>query len=434
MLRFGVALAAAALLLPPSAPAQDAAPAETRAERLRQARQKAQRARRPPPSPSFLERQILAIEKAERPSILNFQYKGFHPRLQGISSGSRTAPALRFWQPEMGGSPVSFHASAAYSLAGYQLYDAQLGLIPHTEKSLPARSTKGDDVYELGSLKQSFRSHVILYASARYRHNPRERFFGVGPDSRLEDRSLYLLKDGLYELVGGYQFSPRIAATVRGGLLQVETGRGPGEGEDIPAVQDRFSEVAAPGLAVQPDFYRVQGTLLLDGRDRPWNPHRGAMLALSVARFSDRDDAGFSFRRVAVDARGYLSLGSPQRVLAARVLASSDDPDEGARVPFYLMDSLSNSHTLRGFQSLRFRDERLLSLQAEYRWEAAPALELALFCDAGRAFRGDWSLEGLETGYGVGLRIKSHEAVLARLDLARSDEGTRLYLRFGAAF
>jgi outer membrane translocation and assembly module TamA len=158
------------------------------------------------------------------------------------------------------------------------------------------------------------------------------------------------------------------------------------------------------------------------------------MLALSVARFTGRGDGRFDFTRVAVDARGYLSLGSPQRVLAARVLATSDDPDEGARVPFYLMDSLANSHTLRGFQSLRFRDERLLSLQAEYRWEAAPAVELALFCDAGRASHGKWSLEDLETGYGVGLRVKSHEATLARFDVARSHEGVRLYVRFGAAF
>jgi hypothetical protein len=433
VLRGWAALPGAALiLLPLGVGAQEPAPAETRAERLREARRKAPQTPPEPYRPTFLERQILAVEKAERPSILDFQYKGLHPRFQGISSGSRTAPALRFWRPELGGRPLSLHASAAYSIAGYQLYDAQLGLIPHSGQSLPARSTKGDDVYELGSLERPGPSHLILYASARYRHNPKERFFGVGPDSRLGDRSLYLLKDGLYELVGGYQFTPRIAATVRGGLLQVETG--PGEDDDLPAVHVRFSDLTAPGLYIQPDFYRVQGTLLLDGRDRPWNPHGGGMLALSVARFSDRDHEGFGFRRIAVDARGYVSLGSPQRVLAARVLASSDDPDEGARVPFYLMDSLSNSHTLRGFQSLRFRDERLLSLQAEYRWEAAPALELALFCDAGRAFQGDWSLEDLETAYGVGLRIKSHEAVLARFDLARSDEGTRLYVRFGGSF
>ena len=432
-MRWGAAaLATLVLLSPCAASAQDPPPPETRTERLREARRKAQQAGPAAYKPTFLERQILAIEKAERPSILDFQYKGLHPRFQGISSGSRTAPALRFWQPDMGGSPVSLHASAAYSLAGYQLYDAQLGLIPHTDKSLPARSTKGDDVYELGSLERPGPKHLILYASARYRHNPKERFFGVGPESRLRDRSLYLLKDGLYELVSGYQFSSRIAATVRGGLLQVSTG--PGEDEDLPAVQERFSDAAAPGLSGQPDFYRVQGTLLLDFRDRPWNPHGGAMLAISIARFSDRDFDGFGFRRIAVDARGYLSLGSPQRVLAARVLASSDDPEKGARVPFYLMDSLSNSHTLRGFQSLRFRDEQLLSLQAEYRWEAAPALELALFCDAGRAFQGAWSLEDLETAYGVGLRIKSHEAVLARFDLARSDEGTRFYVRFGASF
>jgi hypothetical protein len=413
-----------------SAEAEPAAP--TRVERLEEERR--QRASRllKPAKPGFLERQILAIEKQERPAILDFHYKGFYPRFQSISSGSRTAPAIRFWEPRVGGGPVSVHASAAYSLAGYQLYDAQVGLIPYVEGKLPARSTRGDDVHELGALTRSRASHLILYGSARYRHNPRERFFGVGPDSRLEDRSLYLLQDDLYEIVGGYQFSERVTATVRAGLLQVDAGRS--DDEALPSVADLFDAGSAPGLGAQPDYVRVQGTFLVDGRDRPGNPHRGGLLALSLARYDDRDGDAHGFNRLAIDARGYLSLGSPQRVLAARVLTSIDSTEAGARVPFYLMDALSNSHTLRGFQSLRFRDQRLLSLQAEYRWEAAPALELALFCDAGKAFPDGFSLDDLETGYGVGLRVKTLDATLFRVDVARSREGTRVYLRFGAAF
>jgi outer membrane translocation and assembly module TamA len=105
-------------------------------------------------------------------------------------------------------------------------------------------------------------------------------------------------------------------------------------------------------------------------------------------------------------------------------------------VPFYLQEALSNSHVLRGYPSLRFRGEKLLSLQAEYRWEAAPALELALFADAGRVFRAaeDFGLEGLHGSVGFGLRLKSHEGVLVRFDVARGDEGTRAYLRFGPSF
>jgi hypothetical protein len=43
-------------------------------------------------------------------------------------------------------------------------------------------------------------------------------------------------------------------------------------------------------------------------------------------------------------------------------------------------------------------------------------------------------LGSLEAGYGVGLRLKTHQDILARVDAAWSREGRRLYLRFGPSF
>jgi outer membrane protein assembly factor BamA len=219
---------------------------------------------------------------------------------------------------------------------------------------------------------------------------------------------------------------------VRAGLFQ--PGVGPGEGDDVPSTDARFDDRTAPGLAEQPDYVRVAGLLLHDRRDRPFNPHRGAMIALSAMRFDGRGSGESDFTRLGLDARGYLSLGSPQRVLALRALVSADDPGPGARVPFYLQEPLSNSHTLRGFETFRFRGEKLLSLQAEYRWEAVPALELAVFTDAGTVARSGEPFGSLEAGYGVGVRVKSHQDLLARLDAAWSREGGRLYLTLGPSF
>ena len=42
-------------------------------------------------------------------------------------------------------------------------------------------------------------------------------------------------------------------------------------------------------------------------------------------------------------------------MLAARLLGSWNDPDAGARVPFYLEDALATSHTVRGFDTFRFQ-------------------------------------------------------------------------------
>jgi outer membrane protein assembly factor BamA len=160
------------------------------------------------------------------------------------------------------------------------------------------------------------------------------------------------------------------------------------------------------------------------------------MIAVAATRFHERGGSDFTFDRVAGDARGYASLGSPQRVLALRALASVDRPAAGSRVPFYLQEALGGSRTLRGYHSFRFRGEKLLLLQAEYRWETWPALEFALFADVGRAYGRNeaFALRGLEHDYGVGVRLKTHDSVLARLEVARSGEDTRLLLRLGPSF
>jgi hypothetical protein len=427
-------LAALALLAFGGAAAADDPAPDTRAERLRRARQ--EKAKKPPHRyrPTFLERQILSFEKAERPSFLDVHYKGFWPTFASLASGSRVAPGIRFWEPTISGGPLSLHASGAVSVAGYQLFDAQVGFVPHTGDRLPHRSNRGDDVYELGSLQQHDMSRLILYGSFRFRRHPRERFFGLGGDSRREDLSNFLYQDATTELVAGWQLDRRTALTVRAGAMQVETG--PGRHPGLPLVTDLFDDASVPGLTSEIDYVRTSAQLFVDRRDQPFNPHKGVMLALAAIRFDDRGGDGYGFDRVALDARGYVPLGSVQRVVAARAYVSVDDPHEGARVPFYMQEPLSNSHTLRGFETFRFRGEKLVSLQAEYRWEAAPALELAVFLDAGRAFRTgeDVEIAKLRTSWGGGLRLKTWNDTLFRLDVARSPEQTRAYARFGASF
>lgn len=413
--------------------AQEAVP-ETRVEQwTRLRREKAGRAA--PPRAGFLERTLLALEKAERPSLLDFNVGGVYPRTTNIASGSETAAGVRLWRPDIGDSPIDLHASAFHSVRGYEFYDLQVGRLPHRGLRFPARSTKGDDVYELGDLARLEAGHLSLYGSIRYRHFPQVRFFGLGPDARREDGTNFLQQDALYEVVAGYQGRRRgLAATVRAGFLQAFVG--PGTNEETPTLGSVFDDRSAPGLDRQPDFIHLAASLLLDGRDRPGNPHRGGMIALAGFRFDERGGDEFTFNRIAGDARGFASLGSPQRVLAVRALASADRPASGGRVPFYLQESLGGSRTLRGFESFRFRGEKLLLLQAEYRWEAWPALEFALFVDAGRTYgrSDDFAVRGLKTDYGVGVRLKTHDAVLARFDVARSSDDTRFLLRLGPSF
>jgi hypothetical protein len=425
---------------PSPSPAPEASPTPrpdetpgTRAFEWRQLRER-RASQIEPYEPGFVERQVLAFEKAERPSFLDFNLLGFYPRFLGIARGSKVAAGVRFWKPDIGGTTFDVHGSAFWSIAGYEYYDVQFGRIPHRGKQFPVRVAQSLEVYQLGDMEPGESGRVILNGSVRYQHYPRVHYFGQGPDTTPETESNFLDQKAFYEVIGGYQFSKRFSLTGRAGYMQAFVG--PGEDPDEPSTREVFTDATAPGLDdPQPDFLVLSGQALWDGRDVPGNPRKGAVVGVQVAHVGDRGGQEFGFTRVATDLRGFVPLGSVQRVLALRAYLSSDNPDAGQRVPFYLQSDLGGSHTLRGYDSFRFRDNHVLLLQAEYRWYPAPAVELALFGDAGRVSPDFSGVFGrLRADAGAGIRFKSDVTTYFRLDVAKGDEGWRVSARFSQAF
>lgn len=422
-----------ALALASSATAQDEPPPQTRQELLRQQRL----AKRQQPLVAYragwLERGLLAFEKAQTPSFLQLNLWGFYPRINSIERGSNVAFGVRFWRPDFVG-PLDLHASTQFSVLGYENYDLQLGLVPHQGDALPARSWRGDDLYELRSAELATKLGPTLYASLRYQHRPEESFFGLGAASRRQDETSFLLYDATYDLVAGVPLRSWLALTLRTGYLTF--GAAGGSDEDLPSIEQRFDDTTAPGLAEQPDFLHVSPQLLLDFRDVPGNPHRGGLLGVEYALFDDRGGDAFRFTRLALDGRAFLPLWSVQRVLALRALYFNSQPMEGSRVPFYLQETLGGSHTLRGSDSFRFRGEDVFVAQAEYRWEGSPAIELALFADAGTVSdaHSELRLDALEWDWGYGIRFKSYRRVGFRFDHAFGEEESRLLLRLSASY
>ena len=387
-----------------------------------------------PYKPSLLERQILAFEKAERPSIADVNFHGVYPRVQSIDHRSQTAGGFRFWQPDLEGSRFDVAADAFWSLQGFRYYSAQAGVMPHRGKAFPIFPFKGDDVFELANVRQDDSKPYMLFGSFVYRWAPKFDFFGIGPDSRAEDRASFRQRDTLFEAVGGYRVLPRLTLSARLGSYDVALG--PGEDKVLPQIEESFEPASIPGLVESPPgFWRFGAAAVFDARDVARNPHRGGLLAGEWLRYAQRDGGASTFSRFALDGRAYVTLGHPQRVLALRAYLSKDEPRPGARVPFYLLACLGSSHTLRAFDSQRFRGEKLALFQAEYRWEASPSIELALFLDRGAvAATTDDPLDQFRTDGGIGLRFKTHEATLLRFDVAWGSEGTRLAFRFNPSF
>ncbi len=396
-------------------------------------RREEKRARIEPARLSGFESGMLWLETRGLREILNFNYHGFYPRFASLSTGSGLAPGVRYWKPSLGGSPLDFQLAGAWSLRGYRHYSLQFGQIQKRGQVFslePVGIGAAGQFDEMQPKKEGF----FTYLDLTYRNYPQEDFFGIGPDSRPENRTDYGLEDMSWDGVVGWQLNRWLGVGARVGYLQVNVD--PGTDSRFLNTHLLFSDETAPGLIRQPDFLDVSAAVMIDYRDRPGNPHKGGMIGVYVSRFDERSGSAYEFNRLAVDIRQFIPLFSEQRRIALQVFGSADSPDEGAQVPFYLMQTLGGSDALRGFREFRYRDTRLLYFSGEYRWDASPAIELALFYDTGKVFsnRSDFDLEHLQKSWGGGIRLKTTRSVVMRFDIGRSREGTRFFFKFGPAF
>ena len=402
-------------------------PLTSRHERLRQLRL-AKKKRAEPRKPGRIERHFLGLDRKGHESFDADNFRGFYPGIDWIAPGSGVAGGARYWRPEAIGA-VDVLGSAFYSWRQYQHYDVQVGLIPNRGRRIPSASFTRTRVDQLGSVRRARFSRLRLYGNLRYRDLPDETFFGLGPDSRRDDRAQFRLKESLFEVAAGYQLTQRIAWTVKSGLLQNDAR--PGKVDALTETPDLFGEEGGV------DYLRFETTLLLDYRDELETPHKGGMFAVSWLNYRDTSEIGqFSFRRWALDSRAFLPLGTRQRVLALRAVLVNSSTANGNRIPFFMQPTLGGSRTLRGYDSYRFRGEDAMLYQLEYRWEANTAIELALFLDAGTVSDpgGSLSFDDLKTDWGVGFRLKALRSVLFRFDLAWSNETSKTVVRVNAVF
>jgi hypothetical protein len=367
-------------------------------------------------------------------SGLGFNWHGLYPKFGGIDSagGSGLAAGLRYWRREMFGSPMDLQATFLYSIRQYHVGGIQFGKIMRYDvnRLMGLRGYGGLNNFR-GLDRKDHR--FFLFGTWRLRDFGEEDFFGIGPNSLVDNATDYRQKDNTLYGTIGYRLTSWSLVAGSGGYMKVEIE--PGRDSSLPNTEIEFSDQTAPGLLDDTDFIYGGGAFVIDFRDRPYNPHSGFMFGFEHYKYTDNNDTNFSFSRTSYDLRGYIPVFAEHRTLALQLYTSLNDPDSGNRVPFYLMETLGGPDSLRGFDRMRFRDENLTSMSAEYRWEPSPYWELALFYDAGKVFpqTTNWNFNDLETGYGFGVRFKLPRSVLIRFDIGRSsDEGTHFYFRFAS--
>jgi len=399
-------LVAAAILVTVSQ--LDAQDATTRAETLQREREE-KALNLAPPQQSRLERVLIDLESGrifER--ILN-PAEGLYPKIGNITTGSGFSFGPGYRYPRWFDGQLEFSSFVAASFSHYWMIDARL------QAPRLAGGRVGVGVH-----------------GQRYDF-PKEDFFGLGPDSSRDDEVIYGLRNTVVGGFGTLRPMPWLNLTATVDYVN----------PDIDAIREEdsllrvFSPADAPGVLVQPDFYRYSAAVDVNRRVPLGNPRRGGRYAVTYYRYDDTERDLFSFNRVDVDLQHYIPLVRDRRVLALHARAVMTDADAGAEVPFYFQPTLGGPDDLRGFRHFRFRDRNTLLFQAEYRWEIFTAVDGALFYDIGKVAprREDFHLSDFERDFGIGFRFGTSNGVFLRIEGAfGSSAGAHFITRFGHVF
>ena len=268
-----------------------------------------------------------------------------------------------------------------------------------------------------------------------YRRHTQDDFYGLGHQSLTDNRVSFGFTGRDVLGRAAYGVKPWLTVGARGGWMSPTIGEG--SDDRFPSIEVLYNEATAPGLAVQPDFSALEGFAEVDFRDEVGNARAGGHYVLSVRKYSDRDFDRYSFRAVDLLLQHFVPVFDKKRVFAFQFGLSGTTPDAGNEVPFYMQPTLGGSRTLRSDADFRFRDEHAVWFNAEYRWEAFSALDMALFTDWGNVAPrlSDLTATDLKHAYGIGFRFNTAQAVVFRIDIATGGgEGIRYFFKFSKAF
>lgn len=405
----------------------------TRAARWRALREKKARTMEPP-KPSLAARVISFFER-NRSLVLsdrlvldipNTELFGIQPVLGGLQGEAGLTAGLYYPLPVLNGPGRHSHVQVLGSLRRY--WGTEL----------------------IGGLEHG---PWIGYGFARYSHRASESFYGIGPNTEVENRSLYQYDQGIVGGLAGYSIGDRMLV---GGHLSYSVDQvGPGLDDSAPDVSTAFWEAPPPGVRMATD-YGIGGIFAeYDSRNASFNRTYGRRFAPTEARLrgisldatdgyymsaslthhQDLSMREYSYSRLTLDAQQYFTLEhGMQRGLAFRQFLSITESPNGQTIPFYRMQSIGGSTSLRGFTGGRFRDRNVMLSTAEVRCRIWHRLDMALFTDVGQVFSRteEIRLQDMKVGYGVGFRFRSSQGVVARFEIARSVEGFSTYLKFGS--
>lgn len=331
---------------------------------------------------------------------------GFYPAFSSVYPGGRLALGAGYRR--FTGDSAQFDVHALYSLATYKRVEASFRSPGHARGRLEVGGRVG------------------------WMDAPRVSYFGLGSNTTRSDWTVFRMRETYAEAAASWRPVRWLQLTGSTGYEGYDEGSGTGPRTTI---EDRFTSITAPRLGEDPSYARGSMTASLLWLDSPTYSRRGGFLR-STYETRRRVDGDGTFATARTEVVQHVPFLRETWVLSLRGRSEAIVGADAA-APYFLLPALGNGHTLRAFQTDRFRDRQSVLLNAEWRWiPSRLALDVALFADAGKVGRTwrDVASGPMTTDYGIGVRFHTPAATALRIEVARGDEGTRLIVASSAAF
>ncbi len=320
---------------------------------------------------------------------------------------SRTGAGLKFYQKNTVGEGSRIELLATAGLRSRQRYQFALKRVP------------------------LFGKLIFSDLSIGYQLQPDELFYGIGPDSREEDKSNFALEQAYLHFAMGASpgggFEVELTADLEHSNVLA------GKDERSISTVSLFKPEGLPGLESEVRMAGFELALHYLPRDYIGNASSGPTATIGGGYNGQIGDETYGFWRFRAEIALYLHLFHG-RMLVMRTAGQMIDPMDGRSVPFYLQSEIGRRETVRGFSRGRFRDLDMVIASIEYHYpiwiHRDDRLNAFLFSDAGqvaRDFKNDLDRDDLSFGLGGGIVFRSTEEELFRFTIAKSEERWRIY-------
>ena len=266
-------------------------------------------------------------------------------------------------------------------------------------------------------------------ARALYDRSATPRFFGIGNDTTLAERTNYTQEQGYLDAVVARNFTPQ---------LQISLEMRPRVVTIAPGV---LEQSIAPNFLGSENEWLNRLSFTYDTRDSPSIPTQGTALTIFAGATDRRFLSSISYTELGLDARHLQPLDERFTLAthaALRYMPGSDP------LPFWALSRLGGDRSdigerqlLRGYGEGRFVDRNLFSGSIEVRsrvfdinlFSQELSVEAAPFIDAGRVFHdmGQNPLSRLHVAGGVGLRAIAPPFIVGYLDIGYGAEGSAIF-------